>query len=50
MEVALALADLVKEGLVQHVGLTNFDGTHMKELLEAGVPVASNQVGNPNPK
>ncbi|MCW5635272.1 MAG: aldo/keto reductase [Rubrivivax sp.] len=39
-----ALARLRDEGLVAHVGLTNFDTAHLRILLAEGVPVASNQV------
>jgi aryl-alcohol dehydrogenase-like predicted oxidoreductase/enamine deaminase RidA (YjgF/YER057c/UK114 family) len=38
------LARLRDEGLVAHIGLTNFDTAHLRILLAEGVPVASNQV------
>ena len=38
------IAKLRDEGLVAHVGLTNFDTAHLRILLAEGVPVASNQV------
>ncbi|MBL8343557.1 MAG: aldo/keto reductase [Rubrivivax sp.] len=38
------LARLRAEGLIAHVGLTNFDTAHLRVLLAEGVPVASNQV------
>jgi aryl-alcohol dehydrogenase-like predicted oxidoreductase/enamine deaminase RidA (YjgF/YER057c/UK114 family) len=38
------LAKLRDEGLIAHVGLTNFDTAHLRILLAEGVPVASNQV------
>lgn len=44
IEAAQALSELRREGLIQHVGVTNFDRYHLQELLEAGVPIASNQV------
>jgi aryl-alcohol dehydrogenase-like predicted oxidoreductase len=31
-------------GLVRNVGITNYDAEHTKQLLDAGLPVASNQV------
>jgi len=38
------IAKLRGEGLVAHIGLTNFDTAHLRILLAEGVPVASNQV------
>ena len=38
------LARLRQEGLVAHIGLTNFDTAHLRVLLAEGIPVASNQV------
>jgi len=38
------IARLRSEGLVAHIGLTNFDTAHLRILLAEGVPVASNQV------
>ncbi len=40
----LALEALRQEGLIQHIGLTNFDTAHLHVVLEAGIPVVSNQV------
>ena len=31
-------------GLISHCGLTNYDAEHLLEILDAGLPVASNQV------
>lgn len=44
VEVARLLAGLKAEGLVQNVGVTNFDLPRLRELVDAGVPVVSNQV------
>ncbi len=44
VETALHLTDLQKEGKIRYIGITNFDGAHLKELLKAGVPVVANQV------
>ncbi|MFC3959603.1 aldo/keto reductase [Halovivax cerinus] len=44
VETAEILADLHDEGKIRHVGVTNFDVSHLRELLDAGVPVVSNQV------
>jgi len=38
------LARLREEGLIGHLGLTNFDTAHLRVLLAQGIPVASNQV------
>lgn len=39
------LADLQAEGVCRHIGVTNFDVPRLRELLDAGVRIASNQVG-----
>lgn len=44
VEVAQMLADLRNDGKIRHVGVTNFDTPHLQDLLDAGVPVVSNQV------
>jgi len=38
------LEELREEGLIETIGLTNFDCTHAKLLLDAGVSVKSNQI------
>lgn len=38
------LCRLKAEGLVRNVGLTNYDASHTRELLDAGHPVAVNQI------
>jgi aryl-alcohol dehydrogenase-like predicted oxidoreductase/enamine deaminase RidA (YjgF/YER057c/UK114 family) len=38
------LARLRDEGLIAHLGLTNFDTLHLRLLLAEGLPIASNQV------
>ena len=38
------LADLQRAGKIRHISVTNFDAAHLSELLEAGIPVVSNQV------
>src|SRR5437870_2398153 len=38
------LADLRSAGQIHHVGLTNFDTAHVREIVEASIPVVSNQV------
>ncbi len=44
LDAMLELARLRDEGLIGHIGLTNFDTAHLRVLLAEGVPVASNQV------
>ncbi len=38
------LQELKQEGLVQHIGLTNFDTAHLRVTLASGIDVVSNQV------
>ena len=38
------LDQLRHDGKIRHIGVTNFDGPHLRELIDAGVPIASNQV------
>jgi len=44
VQVAKWLTELKEEGLIREIGVTNFDTPHLKELVDAGVPVVSNQV------
>jgi aryl-alcohol dehydrogenase-like predicted oxidoreductase/enamine deaminase RidA (YjgF/YER057c/UK114 family) len=44
LDAMLELARLREEGLIAHLGLTNFDTAHLRLLLAQGVPIASNQV------
>jgi len=44
VEVAQILAKLREEGLIDNIGLTNFDLKRMREFIDAGVPIVSNQV------
>lgn len=37
------LATAQQEGLCQHIGVTNFDVPRLKEMLDAGVRIVSNQ-------
>ena len=43
VEAYRGLCSLVPE-FIKHVGVTNYDEIHLKELLEAGLPVESNQI------
>ncbi len=44
VEVALELERLRRKGKIERIGLTNFDVSHMREILEAGVTVFAHQV------
>ena len=44
VETAVHLSELQQKGKIKHIGVTNFDGSHLKEILEAGVKVIANQV------
>jgi aryl-alcohol dehydrogenase-like predicted oxidoreductase len=44
IEAAQHLVALQKEGKIRLIGITNFDGAHLKELVDAGIPIAANQV------
>lgn len=38
------LDELRKEGLIKHIGVTNFDAAHLRIALASGIPIVSNQV------
>lgn len=38
------LQELKEEGLIKHLGLTNFDAAHLKIVANSGIEVVSNQV------
>jgi aryl-alcohol dehydrogenase-like predicted oxidoreductase/enamine deaminase RidA (YjgF/YER057c/UK114 family) len=44
LDALLWLDELRREGLVGHLGLTNFDTAHLRIVLASGIPVVSNQV------
>ena len=44
VDAARYLCHLQRQGFVRQIGLTNFDAEHTRELLAAGVPIASTQV------
>lgn len=44
VETALHLAEMQKAGKIRNIGVTNFDVPRLKELVDAGVPIVSNQV------
>lgn len=43
VETAVHLAELQQKGKIRHIGVTNFDGAHLQEILDAGVPIVANQ-------
>jgi aryl-alcohol dehydrogenase-like predicted oxidoreductase len=44
IEAAFHLVELQKAGKIRYIGVTNFDAFHMREILDAGVPLIANQV------
>lgn len=38
------LAKLKEEGLIRHLGVTNFDTAHLRILVKHGIPILTNQV------
>jgi aryl-alcohol dehydrogenase-like predicted oxidoreductase len=44
VEAALELDRLRRAGKIARVGVTNFDEPHLKELVQAGVPIAAHQL------
>jgi len=44
VEAALHLTALQQAGKIRNIGVTNFDGKHLNELVEAGVKIVSNQI------
>jgi aryl-alcohol dehydrogenase-like predicted oxidoreductase len=44
VEAATNLKELQEAGKIRHIGMTNFDVAHLREIVQAGVPVISNQI------
>ena len=44
VEAADRLAKLQQAGKIAHIGVTNFDVPHLREILDAGIPVLSQQL------
>ena len=40
------LKELQEEGLIKHLGVTNFDAAHLRIALASGIPIVSNQICN----
>lgn len=43
LETAHDLLRLKEKGKIRHIGLTNFDTAHVKEMVDAGIPIVSCQ-------
>ena len=44
LDALFALQELQQEGLIRHLGLTNFDTAHLRVVVASGIEVVSNQV------
>lgn len=44
LDALFTLEELKREGLIRHLGLTNFDTAHLRVAVKSGIQVASNQV------
>ena len=44
LDTLFELQELQKEGLIKHLGVTNFDAAHLRIALASGIPLVSNQV------
>jgi aryl-alcohol dehydrogenase-like predicted oxidoreductase len=44
VEAAFHLDEARRAGKIRHIGVTNFDAPHLRELLDAGIPVIADQV------
>ena len=44
MDALKYLSDLMDEGRIKHLGLTNFDTEHMQIIIDSGLQIVSNQV------
>jgi aryl-alcohol dehydrogenase-like predicted oxidoreductase/enamine deaminase RidA (YjgF/YER057c/UK114 family) len=40
------LQELAEEGLIRHIGVTNFDAAHLRIALACGIPIVSNQISH----
>ena len=40
------LKELKKEGLINHIGVTNFDAAHLRIACASGIPIISNQISH----
>lgn len=44
LDTLFELEELKKEGLIKHLGVTNFDSAHLRIALASGIEIVSNQV------
>eukprot|EP01133_Synstelium_polycarpum_P008404 gene8404-9885_t len=44
IDACAALKTLQSQGLIRHIGLTNFDTIHMRRVIDSGVKIVTNQV------
>ena len=44
LDALYALTRLREKGLIEHIGLTNFDHAHLNMVIESGIPIFSNQI------
>jgi aryl-alcohol dehydrogenase-like predicted oxidoreductase len=44
LETAYHLSEMQKQGKIRFLGVTNVNGKYLKEMLEAGIPLVTNQV------
>lgn len=44
VETAIHLTELKQQGKIRNIGVTNFDGKAIQQMLDAGVPILGNQV------
>ena len=40
------LTELKEEGLIKHIGVTNFDSAHLRIACASGIPIISNQISH----
>ena len=46
LDALIFLKELQEEGLIQHIGVTNFDAHHLRIALAHGIPIVSNQISH----
>jgi aryl-alcohol dehydrogenase-like predicted oxidoreductase len=44
LDILFWLQELRQEGLIRHLGLTNFDTAHLKKVISSGIKIVSNQI------
>ncbi len=46
LDALIFLKEFQEEGLIQHIGVTNFDAHHLRIALAHGIPIVSNQISH----